>query len=46
MIQVLAHDPRPSYQDDDKIYGIKYNMYEIKFQVKDKILTILSITNS
>ncbi len=46
MIQVLSHDPRPSYQDDNKIYGIKYNMYEIKFQVKDKILTILSITKS
>ena len=43
IIQVLAHDPRPSYQDDDKIYGIKYNKYEIKFQVKEKILTILSI---
>lgn len=46
IIQVLAHDPRPSYQDDDKIYGIKYSKYEIKFQVKDKILTILSITKS
>ncbi len=44
IIQVLAHDPRPSYQDDDKIYGIKYSKYEIKFQVKEKILTILSIT--
>ncbi len=43
IIQVLAHDPRPSYQDDDKIYGIKYSKYEIKFQVKEKILTILSI---
>ena len=43
IIQVLAHDPRPSYQDDDKIYGIKYSKYEIKFRVKEKILTILSI---
>ena len=46
IIQVLAHDPRPSYQDDDKIYGIKYSKYEIKFQVKEKILTILSIFES
>ena len=44
IIQVLAHDPRPSYQDDDKIYGIKYSKYEIKFQVTDKVLTILSLT--
>ena len=46
IISVLSHDPRPSYQDDDKIYGIKYNKYEIKFQVKNKLLTILSITES
>ena len=44
IIQVLAHDPRPSYQDDDKIYGIKYNKYEIKFQVQNKTLTIISVT--
>ena len=46
IIQVLSHDPRPSYQEDDKIYGIKYSNYEIKFQVKEKILTILSIFES
>ncbi len=44
IIQVLSHDPRPSYQDDNKIYGIKYNKYEIKFQVQNQHLTILSIT--
>ena len=46
IIQVLSHDPRPSYQEDDKIYGIKYSNYEIKFQVKEKILAILSIFES
>lgn len=46
IISVLSHDPRPSYQDDDKIYGIKYNKYEIKFQVTNNVLTILSVTES
>ena len=43
---VLSHDPRPSYQDDNKIYGIRYSRYEIKFQVTNKVLTILSVTES
>lgn len=44
IISVLSHDPRPSYQDTDKIYGIKYNQYEIKFRVENKVLTILAIS--
>ncbi len=43
---VLSHDPRPSYQDDDKIYGIRYSCYEIKFQVTNNVLMILSVTES
>ncbi len=43
IVSVLSHDPRPSYQDDDKVYGIKYSQYEIKFQVKEQILTVISI---
>ncbi len=41
---VLSHDPRPSYQDDNKIYGIRYSRYEIKFRVTNKVLTILAVT--
>lgn len=43
IIHVLSHDPRPSYQDDEKTYGMKYNSYEIQFTVTDKILTIKKI---
>ena len=42
IICVLSHDPRPSYQDDDKLYGMTYNEYEIKFQVADKTLIVIS----
>ena len=45
IISILSHDPRPSYQEDDKIYGMKYNKYEIKFQVSEKTLTVISIEN-
>lgn len=43
IIKILSHDPRPSYKNDDKIYGMKYNDYEIKFKVDDKILNVTSV---
>ena len=34
--EILAEDPRPSYQNDpDRVYGMEYSGYEIKFRVKD-----------
>lgn len=42
--RVLAQDPRPSYQNDsDRIYGMEFAGMEVKFQVKDNILTVISI---
>lgn len=41
--EVLSQDPRPHYQDDpDKIYGMFFNDWEIKFKVAGTILTVLS----
>lgn len=44
LLQCLADDPRPSYQDDGKIYGMRFAEYEIKFQVQDSILTVTNVT--
>lgn len=45
--QILAGDPRPSYQNDpDRIYGMEYAGYEIKFRVKDGMLTVCEIGQS
>lgn len=42
----LSLDPRPSYQNDpDRIYGMDFAGYNIKFKVKDDELTVLCITN-
>ena len=42
--ECLADDPRPSYQDDpDRIYGMQFGNYEIKFTVSKGILTITGI---
>ena len=44
-IQVLSHDPRPSYQrKPDRIYGLTFAEYNIRFQVKDDVLTVVEVT--
>ena len=45
LIGVLSHDPRPSYQkDSDRIYGIDFAGFNVRFQVADKVLTVTEIT--
>lgn len=44
LIGVLSHDPRPSYQKDpDRIYGLSFAGYNIKFAVQDQLLTVLEV---
>lgn len=44
LIEVLANDPRPSYHEDaDRIYGVPFGPLEVKFNVKDGVLTIVAI---
>lgn len=41
---VLAHDPRPSYQNvPERIYGMEFAGYEVKFRVEDGILYVINI---
>lgn len=43
LLQCLADDPRPSYQDDERRYGMHFADFEIKFQVQNNLLTVLSV---
>lgn len=44
LLEILKSDPRPQYIDDtERIFGFGFAGYEIKFKVKENILTILSI---
>lgn len=44
LIAVLAHDPRPQYQDDpERVYGMAFSQYEVRFKVKDLNLTVVDI---
>lgn len=43
---VLAQDPRPGYQDiPDRIYGIEFAGYDVRFVIENNILTVVEINN-
>lgn len=43
-IGVLRHDPRPSYQrKPDRIYGLTFAGFDIRFTVRDDVLTVVEI---
>ncbi len=45
LIGVLSHDPRPSYQrDKERIYGLTFSDFDIRFKVDNDILTVVEIT--
>lgn len=44
-VGVLSHDPRPSYQQKpDRIYGLSFAGFDIRFSVRDKTLTVCEVT--
>ena len=44
LIEALALDPRPSYQEDpDRVYGMEYAGRDVKFRVADGILQVVSV---
>ena len=43
LTECLADDPRPSYQEDGRVYGMSFAGAEIKFSVKGDLLTVLSV---
>lgn len=46
-IGVLSHDPRPSYQKaSDRVYGISFAGFNIRFTVKDNILTVIEVVKT
>lgn len=41
---VLANDPRPSYQEDpERVYGMNFAGYEVKFKVRGNILSVCGV---
>lgn len=43
-VAVLSHDPRPSYQrKPNRIYGVSFAGFDIRFTVEDTMLTVVEI---
>ena len=43
-IGVLSHDPRPSYQrNPERVYGMPFAGVDIRFTVKENVLTVQEI---
>jgi len=44
LLGVLAHDPRPRYQDDPaRVYGMRFGAYEVRFRAAEGVLTVVDI---
>ena len=43
-LAVLSHDPRPSYQrKPDRIYGLTFAGFDIRFKVNEDLLTVVEV---
>lgn len=43
-MEILSHDPRPSYQrDPDRVYGLPFSGFDIRFTVLEKLLTVIAV---
>ncbi len=42
-IKCLQDDPRPSYHTDERTYSMMFSGYDIRFKVKENVLTVIEI---
>ena len=43
-IEVLSHDPRPSYQrDPNRTYGLPFAGFDIRFRVEETVLSVVEV---
>ncbi len=43
-IEVLSHDPRPSYQSNtDRVYGLSFAGFDIRFTITEKTLHVVEV---
>ncbi len=43
LIDCLADDPRPSYQEDGREYGMKFADFNVRFKVENGVLTVVDV---
>ena len=41
-MEILAYDPRPSYQNDsERVYGMQFSGYDVRFAVRNRVVEII-----
>ena len=43
VLDCLADDPRPSYQDDERTYGMSFAGFDIKFRIQNGTVTVTEV---
>jgi hypothetical protein len=44
LVETLRLDPRPSYHDDgERVYGLSFAGFNVKFQVNGYVLTVVDV---
>ncbi len=44
LCEALAQDPRPTYKDEaDRVYGLSFGGFNLRFTVKERTLTVISV---
>ncbi len=43
LLEILAEDPRPAYQKDNRIYAFEWANHKIKFSVENNVLTVKAL---
>ena len=46
LIDCLKDDPRPPYQTDERVYGMKFGNFDIRFSIKENTLTVLEVNET
>lgn len=46
LVDCLKDDPRPSYQDEGRNYGMKFADFDVKFTVENGVLTVTDVTET
>lgn len=43
LVECLEDDPRPSYHDDNRTYGMLFAGFNVKFMVENNVLTVIKV---
>lgn len=42
ILECIAQDPRPAYQEDERTYSLRYDKYDVHFKVTGAVATIIN----